>query len=180
MKYFLKCCLMLSLTLLLSSCVSDFYNLYLVSDEKQSQDTINKIVKEINNENEATFTALFADNVIIKESDFDDKVRELFEFIEGNIIDYSSSAGIHVSKSSDHGKISKYVKSRFSIETNEAKYHVAVTICVVDTVDQNNVGIHAFDIINDEDWENDYVYGGITEKDHVGINIENTDYGSES
>ena len=157
---------------LLTSCSSNFNKLYIADDSDMAQETINQVIEAISNDDATALRNLFAKNICNEVSDIDKAVLELLEFIQGDIISYNSTTGVHVSKKSDHGKIVKSVVSYFIIETNEDKYHIAINECVVDTIDKNNVGIYSFNIISDDDWTEDYIYGGLEQATIAGIIIE--------
>ncbi|MBQ8276747.1 MAG: DUF5104 domain-containing protein [Clostridia bacterium] len=61
----------------------------------------------------------------------------------------------------------------FTLETTEGTYYIAIKECVQDEFDGNNVGVMSFYIIEEKNWDKDYIYraGGATEMD-LGIHIE--------
>ncbi len=156
----------------LTSCVPNFSSPYLQDDNAIAKNTIAQIVSSINNEDAMMLKSLFAENIYKEVSDFDDDIVLLFEFIQGEITSYDYTTGIHTSKRTDYGKVTKYIDSYFYFETPEAMYYVVVREYVRDTVDKANIGVYSLDIISENDWAKDYVYGGQNEPKSAGINIE--------
>lgn len=121
--------------------------------ELHTQAIANAIVEK----DEIEFKELFADNVIHYYNDFDEKMNEVLNYVDGTLVEarktsYSSSGYNH------YGLIKKYFRHSIEIKTSLHTYTLYVIVCNRDDIDDDNIGFHYLQIIradfDNEEWIN--------------------------
>lgn len=142
------------------------------NNEQIADKTIVYLIDAIKLKDESGIRDLFAAEVRADDG-LEGKISQLIQFIEGEIISYSSSKEVGVGENYEmqNGKEKKDILSAFSITTTQKEYYVAIKECTVNEADQNGAGVLSIYIIEASKWTKDYVYRG----DGMwspGINIE--------
>ena len=134
----------------------------LVDNAEVANNTFQKIITAVSNRDANAIKKLFSNNVKQQVDDMDEKISELFEFIQGDIISYSDAKdrGVGVSTKTEHGKRRKDIQPCFCLTTSMHTYYFAIRECMVDTFDPNNEGLLSIYIIDADDWTEAYVYRG--------------------
>ncbi|MFI3252368.1 MAG: DUF5104 domain-containing protein [bacterium] len=121
--------------------------------ELHTQAIANAIVEK----DEIEFKELFADNVIHYYNDFDEKMNEVLNYVDGTLVEarktsYSSSGYNH------YGFIKKYFRHSIEIKTSLHTYTLYVIVCNSDDIDDDNIGFHHLRIrradFDNEEWIN--------------------------
>ncbi len=132
---------------------------------------IEQVFSAIEEEDEETLRALFAVNVVSVDPDFDEKITELIEFVDGELVTYDDWDGGGEESSFGEEGTWRYIKYSFDVETTETSYRLAIRTCTVDSEDASNLGIHSLYVIRHEDDPYPkYAYGG-DGKDTPGIHF---------
>lgn len=101
---------------------------------------------------------MFSNRVVLESGDMDRTVQELLELVDGEVITYHRyGPGTYTSKDGD--KFRKEIEASFDLETTEGFYKVALKICVIDTVDPDNVGICSLYITGAEKTDTSVYWG---------------------
>ena len=141
------------------------------NDEKIADKTFEKIINAIKSNNNSKMVDMFSHSVK-SEVDLSQSVSMFYDFIQGDIVSFSSAseAGVGADYETESGKKRKEIQSAFCIITTENTYYITVKECVKDEIDDNNIGIVSIYIIESKNWKEDYVYRG-DGKWIPGINI---------
>jgi hypothetical protein len=142
------------------------------NDEIIADKTFNKIITTIGSNDDSTMVNMFS-NTVKSEADLSHSVLLFYDFIQGDIVSFSSAseAGVGTDYRTENGKKRKEIQSAFCFNTTENTYYIAIKECVKDELDADNIGIVSIYIIESNNWTNDYVYRG-DGKWIPGINIE--------
>lgn len=170
-KRFLSICLVL-LIVTFTSCSNNGANMGVFgNDEKIADKTFNEIITAISEKNDSKIVDMFS-NAIKSEVNLSQSVLIFFDFIQGDIVSFSSAseAGVGADYKIESGKKRKEIQSAFCISTTENTYYIAIKECVKDDFDDSNIGIVSIYIIESNNWKEDYVYRG-DGKWIPGINI---------
>lgn len=142
-------------------------------DNKIADDTFEKLIGAIKSKDDVKIVDMFS-NEIKGNKELSDSAVKLIDFIQGDIISFStaSEAGVGAQSVIENGKKKKEIESSFCIKTTQNTYYLAIKECTKDEI-KNNIGILSIYIIELKNWPFDYVYRG----DQLwtkGINIVNT------
>ena len=158
-----KCILLiiavLTWLLLFVSCTGEFGIL------PKYEEPIKKVFAAVEAKDEETLKSLFSENTVAADPEFDTKVHELIEFIDGALVSYNEDDSIagrgEEREKNEDGYSIMYIYS-YDVETTQQSYRIAITEYVTDTIDPGNLGISSFYIIKSEDDPNypQYRYGG--------------------
>ena len=142
------------------------------NDEQTADMTFGHLIDAIKSKDVFKIIDLFSRTVQSKVG-FEKKADELIEFIQGDIVAYSSAdeTGVGADVEIQKEKERKEIQSAFSITTTANKYHIAIRECTKNDMDHNNIGVLSIYIIEDGKWVENYVYRG-DGKWTPGINIE--------
>ena len=168
--------LLIATVILLSSCSFGDFNMrkhmFLMNNNKVANESFEKIIVAIQNQDSAVLKALFSKVAQSEASNLGENSIKLFKFIQGDIVSFSdaSEAGVGVDYKTEQAKKQKIVQSAFYLETSAQKYYIAIRECIKDDFDNNNVGVISIYIIKSEDWDEDDIYRG-DGKWTPGINI---------
>ena len=140
-------------------------------EEEIANMTFNKIISAIKLKDNSKIVDMFS-CTIQEENDLLQDVSSFSEFIQGDIISFSSAsdAGVGTDYRIENGRKIKEIQSTFSIKTTQSIYYIAIRECIADGFDSKNVGVHSIYIIESKDWTEDYIYRG-DGKWTPGINI---------
>lgn len=144
------------------------------NDEYMVKKYVKKMVDAIQFEDKDAFSDLFSTTVIEDSDEFQNKVDELFSFIQGETISFGSTPGVASDGDYEYGKKRTVVYASYWLETEMHKYYVAIKVCTIDTFCRSNVGINSIYIISADEWKEDYEYGGDGNWTS-GINIEGSE-----
>ncbi len=144
--------------------------------------TMERVVISINNKDQSEFKDLFSKTVCENDVDIEEDISLLFDYIQGEIVECKFLGGLNTSEMREDGQHIKEIKACYLISTETQKYNIAIRERVVDRSDQNSIGIYSFNIINDNEWKNEYLYGaggaqiaGV----HIEKNMENSSVSSD-
>ncbi len=142
--------LLLSLTLL-TSCN---FGLALPDNltDYRGKKTMNSILDSLENGDKESLKKLFSKNAINDAKDFEGQIESLFEYLGCKTLlvkesGYSDSSSVH------YGRAVKNITGYCYVETDNISYTILINICVRDTDDRNNLGLHALRIYPTEDEE---------------------------
>jgi hypothetical protein len=168
--------IVISISAILLPACSGFF---ISSDEKQIDKNFRQLLTCMQSNEPDKVKALFAPNKIANIENFDESVDELFSYYNGEYTSYQSRSW-NEGDSRDGKIFTKFYIFSYDVTTTECVYRIACEWYVIDTVDKDNVGIWAFDIIKyDDDPYTDYPYGGDGSRT-AGINIGKVfDYGKK-
>lgn len=140
-------------------------------DQMSPKSIIEQVFSAIEEEDEDALRALFAVNVVSADPEFDAKITELIEFVDGDLVSYDDWGGGGEEASFGEEGTRRYSNYSFDVETTETSYRFAIRTCTVDSEDANNLGIHSLYVIRQEDDPYpEYAYGG-DGKDTPGIHF---------
>ncbi|MBE6666067.1 MAG: DUF5104 domain-containing protein [Ruminococcaceae bacterium] len=123
-----------------------------------ANNTFGKLAEAIQSKDSAEIQKMFSKKSK-KESDFEENLECLLEFIQGNVLSYS--AKVHsVPCIYEYGKMKKEITSTCVLTTTEKVYYVALKECVKDDFDKENEGIVSLYIIESKQWNDEYLYTG--------------------
>lgn len=177
----IKCIIILLITVIvLTSCSFDsIRRLDRIgrSDLDIADSTFSKVVATINSRDGNGLKSLFCVRVQENTNNFENDVSLILDFIEGDIVAFSaaSESGVSSSKNKDRGKYVYTIQSAFSIQTETKKYYVGMEECVLNDLNEAEVGITRISIIDSEDWNMDYVYRGNYEDSGIIIDCGGND-----
>ena len=146
----------------------------LTDNNKIADETFGQILQAIEEEDASRLVSLFSPAAQSEQSNIHEEAAKLIDFIKGDTVSHTSAekAGVGTNMERDNGKTHENIQPCFTLETTEGTYYIAVKECVLDEFDGNNVGVMSLYIIEEKNWDKDYIYraGGATEMD-LGIHI---------
>lgn len=120
-----------------------------------------------------TMKTFFSNKVIDETGNINDRIAELFNFFEGEVLSYDDWGG----PGSDMGinedntnRTWKRLRSTYDVKTDKQRYRFAIEEFILDTANQNNIGISSIYIIKAENSDMQFAYLG-DGKWTPGINI---------
>ena len=145
----------------------------LVDNGTHANNTVQKLVEAISNQNVAGVKALFSSTSVNQVEDMDDQIKEMFSFIHGDIVVVSDAneRGVGGGSETEFGKRRQYITISIRIETTTNVYFVAFRQTLTDAFDWNNIGVNSIYIINAKNWLDPMAYRG-NGSWTPGINIE--------
>ena len=193
MKKILVLVLVLALMSGLVSCNSDdtiasltqttigtIYNAVIKSDREYAEEKISAVVEAINKGDMSVLASLFAKNAQNDTPDFDESVKELLDFIEGDIVEYNLQKAPDIRERKHYEQRSKQMWYTFSIDTSSKKYYVYLSEYLINQFDPSEEGINLLFIIDAENWQKEnYIYGPY-DHNKFGITIDRNVYTEES
>lgn len=142
-----------------------------LDDRKQAKSRLDELINAIVNEDRNKIKSMFADSVAAKVEDFDAEIDCLIDYYQGNMLSYDDWGGPDGDITWDNGSKVEFMYSSFDIKTDKDDFRLAVTDCVRDSDNPQNVGLHSLYIIRkDDDTDPDFAYGNFDEP-VLGINI---------
>lgn len=128
---------------------------------KTSDCIIEKVFAAIEAEDEEALKELFSENTVTADPDFDEKIHQLIEFIDGELVQYDDwgGPGEDAEYNAEHTWLSK--QHLFDVVTTEQEYRFAIKEYTIDSANPDNVGIYSLYVIQTEDDSYiEYAYGG--------------------
>jgi hypothetical protein len=117
---------------------------------------IELLANTIDQKDSYSFKNLWAPNVL--KSDVDElAIENLFQFWDGSMISVERT-GCNESERKDGEMHYAEIRVSCDIQTSAQAYRIAAKICIVDSMDINNVGIHSLYIIDAENTDMDFAY----------------------
>ena len=164
---------MVVVMLILSGCALNEKNYQKrFSDSKHwVEATFAEMVNAIKSENRGAFADKFSISARSEGDAFEEKVDELYAFIQGDVESYNILPGRSHIKNKDGGNIVREVSASFCLVTTENTYYIAIKECIIDSWNADNEGIQSLYIVNAKDWQTEYIYHGDGMWTH-GINIQ--------
>ena len=152
----ITCSVALIFSILLTSCSSGNF-----SKTNKNKEIITELFSAIEQQDKDAVYDMFSKNTIDSDNEFELKIDELFDFIEGELVSYDDGGGpSEETEFNDEYKWLSRIHS-FDVITTKQKYRIAIKEYVIDTADPDNVGICSFYIIKADDDPNvEYSYGG--------------------
>lgn len=153
MKIEMKTLAILLMFVLITACTSNSRTELLnnSSYKKIANDKLEKMVMYIANKDTDSIKSLFSERVLNESTDFDDKLTELFEFVEGEVISWEASSGPTVFEARDSGKTTREVDSYYYVTTDVNKYFIIINDFQIDEVNASNQGINMFLVVLSDD-----------------------------
>lgn len=144
---------MLIIAISLSSCGNIFTNVddSFDNDQKNAEATIKKIVHAINKKDKELMKDLFSKKAMSESSEISNQIDELFNHVQGEIVEWDDGGGPEISEDYEYGLVSKEYILGVDIKTTEKNYTILVIENVIDEEDSDNVGIYSLQIIDKED-----------------------------
>ena len=149
---------------------SDFF---LMNEFKVADNTFDKIIKAIEEKEPDDIKKLFSTNIIEENDCLEQDIINWIEYIQGDIVSYSSTDDTPPSSSYSQdrqGRDVVMIESVFDIYTTDKTYYVAIREIVKDDFDRDNEGIIYIYIIDSQKWWSYGVYrsdGKWTEGIHI-------------
>ncbi|WP_022755517.1 DUF5104 domain-containing protein [Butyrivibrio fibrisolvens] len=148
------------------------------SDQKISDEIIEKIVDGINYEDTDKIKNLFSVNALEKSESLDNDIQNLFEFIDGPIISYEEGNGSGSSmESSDSTYKIKILYTCYYISTANEDYFIDIKTYTDDTQNADLIGVKYLIIVKADDMMKIYdgdekiLFDGTEEIDRYGVFI---------
>lgn len=139
------------------------------TDNKYLEGFTNTLFEALEKKDKDTLMKMFSKNARTEAKEFEASVNELFEYFDGEVIDYIEN-GRHTSDSMGDEKYIIYDLS-FDIKTDVQEYRLAMIHVREDRENEDNVGISSlYIIIKNEDTDLKYRYYG-DDLNTLGINI---------
>ena len=147
------------LTLSLTSCSGFGRTNFGVNEYEHADQTFSEIINAIKTEDASKLVDLFSTEVK-RETDLLPNATKFINYIQGDIVSYSSASdhGANTSAHVTNGRKSVESNTSFSIETTEKTYYISMIECIRDDFDRSNKGIVSLTIIDADNWQKDYVY----------------------
>ena len=117
-------------------------------ENKIADDTFEKLISAIKSKDDAKIFDMFS-NEIKENKELSDTAVKLIDFIEGDIIEFSSAVdgGVVTDSKIENGKKIIEIESSFTIKTNQNAYYLTMKECTKDDFDNDNTGIISIYII---------------------------------
>ena len=150
---------MLIVSCMLTSC--SFREIAMFRNERHNGDIIVELFSAIEKRDEKAIRDLFSKSAIHSDGEFDARIDELFDFVQGELVSYDDwgGPGEDAEKNAEYTWLSKQYS--YDVVTTEGKYRLAIKEYTMDTANPDNVGIYSLYIINAEDDPyTEYAYGG--------------------
>lgn len=147
------------------------------SDQKVSDDILEKIIEGINNKDEDAIKELFSEYAIENSESFDADVQSMFDFIDGNIVSYEESSPAGSFESSDRNYKIKKISSYYYVSTATDKYFFQIDNYSKNTLEPEKQGVKCLIIVKAEDRLKVYdgnekiLFDGEEEIDRYGVYI---------
>ena len=120
--------------------------------------------------------ALFSKSAIADAKNFDDSIKSLFDYYEGNVISYDDKSALGVGETREDGHRQKEFNSTYDVKTSERTYRFAIQDVTIDTANPDNVGIRSLYVIKmEDDTDPLFAYRG-DGKNTPGINMNIKNY----
>ena len=151
-KYIIALSLIASLVFL-SSCLGrgTVYS----DDGQKANARLEQVIEAIENRDKIDLRAMFSQQALAEAEELDERMDYLFDFIQGDIESWESSAG-GVDESNRHGHKVKKTRYWYTVTTEEEEYLFFLLEYPVDTEHPENVGLYMLQVIKAEDRETQF------------------------
>ena len=151
--------LIIGIIISLCSCSNKGTTKIVDNDHLKAKETIESVLKAVQNKDTAELKSLFAKNALSKIQSFDISAEELFKYFDGNVKSFDDGAGPYVETAKEDGDIFQLMESSFDVTTESNKYRFAMQF--ITKGDKNDIGIVSLSILNAKDDKNpEYAYWG--------------------
>lgn len=130
-------------------------------NNKQNEEIIVGVFSAIKEQDKEAIRGLFSKKAINSDCDFDKKVDELFDFIQGELVTYDDwgGPGEDAEYNAEYTWLSK--QHSYDVITTEQKHRLAIKEYTIDSANPDNIGIYSLYVIKTEDDPYaEYAYGG--------------------
>ena len=124
---------------------------YSYNEQAEASAKMDSILEAIKNKDRIAFSLLFSRKAVAEAKDFEQSITDLFAYCQGNFESYDDWGGPEGDETLNNGDKQKVLYSSYDVKTDGAEYRFAIQDFVVDTADEDNVGIHSLYVIKAED-----------------------------
>lgn len=154
MKKIIYLILAIGLMLGLSGCslkryVKDYLNMY--TDEELTENRIKQIYDALKKKDKVAIKTLFSKKAIIEADNFDDRIDELLNFIQGNVVSWEYDGTYVVDEHIHYGDRTKLIEAWYGLTTDEQEYGIYVLDYPIDTIEPDNAGLYTLAIVREEE-----------------------------
>ena len=121
------------------------------SDNQIANARKEKVLEALQSKDESALKALFSKSAIADAKNFDDGMKSLFDYYEGDFVSYNNWGGPGVEETREDGYRLKEFYSTYDVKTSERTYRFAMQDVTIDIANPNNVGIRSLYVIKMED-----------------------------
>lgn len=130
------------------------------TDQERANETFELLIQAINEKNGEALCSLFSSSLRKDEEAFLQQLDSLLSFVDGEYVSYSDYGSPMVEDTWEDGKHSQMMECTYQLTTTESAYRVAYEWIPTDDFLPDQVGIISFYIIEEKDWQSDYIYAG--------------------
>ena len=158
---------------LITGCGRSFWD----SDQKVSDNIVEKIIDGINNKDADTIKELFSEYAIDNSESIDEDIQYLFELIDGNVVSYEESSPAGSFESSDKDYKIKLISSYYYVSTATEKYYFLIDNYSKNTFESEKQGVKCLIVVKAEDrlkvfdGDEKILFDGTEEVDRYGVFI---------
>ena len=146
------------------------------SDNQIANARMEKVLEALQSKDDSALKALFSKSAIADAKNFDDSIKSLFDYYEGNVISYDDKSALGVGETREDGHRQKEFNSTYDVKTSERTYRFAIQDVTIDTANPDNVGIRSLYVIKmEDDTDPLFAYRG-DGKNTPGINMNIKNY----
>lgn len=129
---------------------------------KTSDCIIEKVFAAIKAEDEEALKELFSENTVTADPDFDEKIHQLIEFIDGELVSYDDWGGGSENGGFNEDRTWRWKEISYNVVTTKETYCFAIKEYTIDSVDPDNLGINSLYVIKSADNPHypEYAYWG--------------------
>ena len=144
-------------------------------DEKDINAKFEVIANAINERDKDIIESLFSKNALDEADDFDENVKKLFAFVQGDIESWVKRTGSSTFGSIDHGQRKREFSAYYDVYTAEQQYFFLLRNCSIDTAQPDNVGLYLILVVKAEeeekiwDGENKILFEGEVKIPRLGV-----------
>ena len=135
-----------------------------------------QLIDAIQNKNEEAITALFSNNVVNSDLDFNEDVTKLISYVDvmGDL-EYEPWSRPNTSMEKEYSYFRLEIESTYDFKLGDKSYRLAFIYCDKDTSNSDNEGIISMYIIKaEDDTDLSFAYrGDIIPKNGINIGIKN-------
>jgi hypothetical protein len=107
---------------------------------------IEQMVSSIGKKDTDGLRSLFSENALDNIANFDETAELLFKFVQGTI-HTTEKTSYNLSTSSDYGKRTARMHSKYIISTEKEKYRFFFVYCPEDDVNPENIGFYTIRVV---------------------------------
>ena len=146
----------------LGSCVFGGERMF-SDDDKYIDERFGQMIECIKNQDEDALSSMFSAQALTQSVDFENRITNMFEIIQGDIVSWERTGGPGVSEGKNDdgsGRVWKEIRATYDLNTSENKYHISLQEITKCSSDTDKVGVSSFCIVKTEDWDEEYNYWG--------------------